>query len=159
MLPESGTLRALSTKASSGASVDRIKYYAFGVASRVSHTSINCSNAFELSEWWKRLLGYADIAGDPNEAGHEECMIVDPKSGHRLLFIEVDDLQDSDGRIHLDLAPTDRVRDAEIERAVALGATEVADRRNADGTGWMVLSDPAGNLFCIVRSDDERSLT
>lgn len=30
-------------------------------------------------------------------------------------------------------------------------------RRNADGTGWMVLADPAGDHFCIVGSDEERS--
>lgn len=126
------------------------------MASRVSHTSINCIDAFELSQWWKQLLGYTDISGDPNEPGDEECMIVDPESGHRLLFIEVEDLQPGQGRIHLDLAPTDRRRDEEIERAIGLGAVEVADRRNADGTGWMVLADPTGNLFCIVRSDEER---
>lgn len=130
-----------------------------GMASRVSHTSINCRDAFELSEWWKQLLGYTDVVGDPNEAGDEECMIVDSGSGHQLLFIEVEQLQEAEGRIHLDLAPTDRRRDDEINRAIALGATEVADRRNADGTGWMVLSDPAGNLFCIVRSDVERQPT
>jgi catechol 2,3-dioxygenase-like lactoylglutathione lyase family enzyme len=129
------------------------------MASRVSHTSINCTNAFELSNWWKHLLGYTDVTGDPNEAGDEECMIIDPESGHRLLFIEVESLQEADGRIHLDLAPTDRWRDDEIERAVALGAIEVADRRKADGTGWMVLADPSGNHFCIVRSDAERSST
>ncbi len=39
---------------------------------------------------------------------------------------------------------------------LGLGATEIADRRNPDGTGWMVLADPAGNLFCIVRSEEER---
>jgi catechol 2,3-dioxygenase-like lactoylglutathione lyase family enzyme len=126
------------------------------MASRVSHTTINCTNAFETSEWWKRLLGYTDIAEDPNQAGDEECMIVDSHTGHRLLFIEVEELQDPVGRIHLDLTPTDRRRDDEIERALALGATEIADRRNVDGTGWMVLADPWGNLFCILRSDEER---
>lgn len=129
------------------------------MASRVSHTSINCSNAFELSEWWKQLLGYTDVPGDPNEAGDEECMIVDPATGHQLLFIEVDELQTASGRIHLDLAPTDRRRDDEIRRAVSLGASEIADRRNPDGTGWMVLADPAGNHFCVVRSDEERPST
>lgn len=84
-------------------------------------------------------------------------MIVAPDSGHRLLLIEVDDLQAPEGRVHLDLTPTDRRRDEEIQRAIGLGATEVADRRNQDGTGWMVLADPAGNLFCIVRSHQERS--
>jgi hypothetical protein len=85
-------------------------------------------------------------------------MIVDPSSGHRLLFVEVDDLRSERGRIHLDLAPTDRRRNDEIERVVALGAVQIADRRNPDGTGWMVLADPAGNHFCIVRSDEERSM-
>ncbi len=104
-------------------------------------------------------MGYTDLPGDPNEPGHEECMIIDPVSGHRLLFIEVRDLAAETGRIHLDLAPTDRRRDAEIERVLALGARPVADRRNPDGTGWMVLADPEGNAFCVVRSDEERAAT
>lgn len=61
------------------------------------------------------------------------------------------------GRIHLDLAPSDRSRDHEVDRVLGLGATLVVDRRNADGTGWVALADPAGNQFCIVRSDEERS--
>lgn len=43
----------------------------------VSHTSVDCRNAYDLSEWWKSLLGYVDIEGDPNLPGHEECMIRD----------------------------------------------------------------------------------
>jgi hypothetical protein len=31
----------------------------------------------------------------------------------------------------------------------------VADRRNPDGTGWVVLADPEGNEFCILRSETE----
>ena len=126
------------------------------MAVRISHTTVNCRNAFELSEWWKQLLGYVDVPGDPNEPGHEECMIIDPSGDHRLLFIEVDDLQDPVGRIHFDLATADRRRDDEIERARALGAMEIEDRRNPDGSGWTVFADPAGNRFCIVRSDQER---
>lgn len=132
--------------------------YATVVTSAVSHTTFNCDDAFTLSEWWKQVLGYHDVPGDPNEPGHEQCMIVDPTTGHRLLFIEVDELQATVGRIHLDLKPVDRTREEEIARVVDLGATEVADRRNADGTGWMVLADPAGNHFCILRSDDERAV-
>lgn len=127
------------------------------MVSRVSHTTINCTDAYQLSEWWKPVLGYTDVPGDPNEPGHDHCMIVDPGSGHMLLFIEVDELQDPVGRIHLDLAPVDRTRDEEIERVLGLGALEVADRRRPDGAGWMVLADPAGNMFCIVRSDKERT--
>ncbi len=127
------------------------------MASRISHTTIDCRDAYALAEWWKQLVGYTDVPGDPNEPGHEECMIVDPASGHRLLFIEVPDDRQVKNRIHLDLAPTDRRRDDEIIRVLALGAREMADRRNSDGTGWMVLADPEGNEFCIVRSDEERA--
>ena len=45
----------------------------------ISHTTIDCRNAYQLSEWWKPVLGYVDIDGDPNEQGHEECMIRDPR--------------------------------------------------------------------------------
>ena len=31
------------------------------------------------------------------------------------------------------------------------------DRRRADGTGWVVFSDPEGNEFCIGRSAAERA--
>lgn len=126
------------------------------MASAVSHTTFNTHDAFALSEWWKQALDYVDVVGDPNEPGDEECMILDPTTGHRLLFIEVDDLQSPRGRVHLDLKPTDRHRDEEITRLLGLGATEVADHRNADGTGWMVLADLDGNQFCVVRSDEER---
>lgn len=129
------------------------------MSSRVSHTTINCTDAFELSEWWRVVLDYGFVPGDRNEPGHEECMIVDPVSGHRLLFIEVGELQAPAGRIHLDLAPTDRSRDDEVERVLSLGATQVADLRRPDGTGWVVLADPAGNRFCVVRSDEERRST
>lgn len=127
------------------------------MASRVSHTTFNCTNAFELSEWWKAVLGYVDITDDPNQPADELCMIHDPDTGHRLLFIEVSHLQNPEGRVHLDLTPTDRRRDDEVDRVLALGASWVADRRNDDGTGWAVLADPSGNHFCVVRSDDERS--
>lgn len=129
------------------------------MAARVSHTTINCRNAFELSQWWKVALGYVDVADDPNEVGDEMCMIIDPNGNHGLLFIEVEELQQPVGRIHFDLVPTDRRRDEEVERVLALGATEVADIRHSDGTDWMVLADPAGNQFCILRSDEERNLT
>lgn len=127
------------------------------MSSRISHTTLDCVDAFELSEWWKQVLGYTDIPGDPNQSGDEECMIVDPNSDHRLLFIEVDELRGDDGCIHFDLVPTDRRRDDEIKRVLAFGAARIADRRNSDGTGWMVHADPAGNRFCVLRSDEERA--
>ena len=127
------------------------------MTSTIAHTSVDCANAYELSEWWKQVLGYVDVDGDPNLPGHEECMILDPDSGHHVLFIEVPEAKAVKNRLHFDLRPRSGSRDDEVERVRALGATEVADRRGKDGsgTGWVVLADPEGNEFCILRSRAE----
>lgn len=129
------------------------------MTSYISHTTIDCKDAFTLSEWWKGLLGYTDIEGDPNEPGHEECMIRDPESGHQLLFIEVPDAELPAKRIHFDVRPRVGTQAQEIDRVLELGATVVADRRGiyGEGSGWVVFADPEGNQFCVLRSDAERA--
>ncbi|MBB5787624.1 VOC family protein [Jiangella mangrovi] len=127
------------------------------MTSRISHTTVDCAHAYELSEWWKQVLGYVDIADDPNEPGHEECMIQAEDGSHQVLFIEVPEAKAGKNRIHFDLRPTDRTRDDEVERLRGVGATEVADHRGiyGPGTGWVTLADPEGNEFCVLRSDAE----
>ena len=121
----------------------------------VSHTTIDCLDAYALSVWWRDVLDYVEDPDDPNLPGHEECPITSRDGSHRLLFIEVPDRKQVKNRIHLDLRPREGSRDEELARLLRLGATEVADRRNPDGTGWVVLADPEGNEFCILRSTGE----
>jgi Glyoxalase-like domain len=130
------------------------------MTSRVSHTTVDCADAYTLSEWWKQVLAYVDLDDDPNEPGHEECLIQAPDRSHRLLFVEVPDRRQVKNRIHLDLRPVDATRDEEVARLLALGATQVDDQRDVrgDGTGWVVLADPEGNEFCVLRSDAERGV-
>ena len=125
------------------------------MASFVSHTTIDCADAYALSCWWRTVLDYVEDPDDPNEPGHEECMIYSPDREHRMLFIEVPEPKQAKNRIHFDLRPRDGSRDEELARLVGLGATHVDDRRKPDGTGWVVLADPEGNEFCILRSDAE----
>lgn len=129
------------------------------MTSRVSHTSVDCANAYELSQWWKEVLDYVDVEGDPNEPGHEECMILRRDGSHRLLFIEVPEPKAVKNRLHLDLEPVEGRRDDELARLLEHGAAEVADHRGkyGEGTGWVVLADPEGNEFCILRNTRERS--
>ncbi len=101
------------------------------------------------------MLGYRDDPDDPNEPGHEECMIAAPDGSHRLLFLEGPDEKLVKNRVHLDLRPAEGTRDEELARLVAHGAREVADLRTPDGRGWVVLADPEGNEFCILRSEGE----
>ena len=127
------------------------------MTSFISHTSVDCANAYELSEWWKQVLGYVDIDGDPNLPGHEECMIRDPASGHQVLFIEVPEPKTLKNRLHFDLRPGDRDQAEEVQRLRGIGATEVADRRGiyGPGSGWVTLADPEGNEFCVLSSEAE----
>lgn len=123
----------------------------------LSHTTIDCHDAFALSEWWRAALDYAMDPEDPNLPGHEQCMIHDPETGHRLLFHEVPDQRLPGKRIHLDVRPRERDQDAEASWLLAHGATLLEDRRGirGPGTGWLTMADPEGNQFCVLRSLDE----
>lgn len=128
------------------------------MTARIAHTTIDCTDAYELSEWWKRVLGFVDVDGDPNLPGHEECMILSPTTGERLLFVEVPGFDTATPkRMHLDLRPVERTRDEELEVLRGLGAVEIADHRgiHGPGTGWVVLADPEGNQFCLLRATHE----
>ena len=124
------------------------------MTSFISHTTVDCHNAYELSEWWKPVLGYVDIEDDPNLPGHEECMIRDPETGHQILFIEVPDQDLPAKRIHFDVRPRERDQGDEVAWLLEYGATEVADRRGiyGPGSGWVTFADPEGNQFCVLRS-------
>jgi Glyoxalase-like domain len=123
----------------------------------ISHVAVDCRNAYELSGWWKPVLGYIDVDGDPNQPGDRECVIVDPDDRRAsLIFIEVPEGKTVKNRLHLDLRPeAGTTRDEEVARVLALGATVYDDQRRPDGSGWLVLTDPEGNEFCILRSDAE----
>ncbi|MBM9458291.1 VOC family protein [Nocardioides sp. zg-536] len=124
------------------------------MTSYISHTTVDCANAYELSEWWKPVLGYTDLPDEPNLPGHPECAIADPETGHEVLFLEVPDAKSVKNRLHFDLRPRQGSQQEELVRLLALGAQEVADHRGigGPGTGWVVLADPEGNEFCILRS-------
>lgn len=123
----------------------------------ISHTSFDSRDAFASSVFWGAVLGFVEDPGDPNNPGDEECMIFSIDGAQRLLFIEVPDTKQVKNRVHLDLKPAAGTRDLELERLLELGSTMVADRRRPDGSGWIVLADPEGNEFCILRSDAERA--
>ena len=123
----------------------------------ISHTTFDAANAYVQSVFWRRVLGFREDPDDPNEPGHDECMIAAPDGGQRLLFIEVPETKTVKNRLHLDLVPAAGTRDEELQRLLELGARVVDDRRRPDGSGWVVLADPEGNEFCILRSDAERA--
>jgi predicted enzyme related to lactoylglutathione lyase len=127
------------------------------VTARISHTTFDAVDAYSQSVFWAGVLGFRHDPEQPDAPGDEECMIFSPDGGQRLLFIEVPETKQVKNRLHLDLMPATGARDEELARLLALGATVVDDLRQPDGTGWVVLADPEGNEFCILRSDAERA--
>jgi catechol 2,3-dioxygenase-like lactoylglutathione lyase family enzyme len=123
------------------------------MTSRISHTSFDAIDAHAQSVFWSKVLGFIEDPDDPNEPGHEECLITSPDRSQLLLFIAVPDGKTVKNRVHLDLRPADRTREEEVERIRALGASQLADRRRPDGSGWITLADPEGNEFCVLSKD------
>jgi predicted enzyme related to lactoylglutathione lyase len=129
------------------------------MAARISHTSVDSIDAYAQAQFWAAVLGFGPDPDQPDEPGDEECLILSPDGTQRLLFIQVPEAKRVKNRLHLDLVPVDGTRDAELARLLELGSIIVDDRRETDGTGWVVLADPEGNEFCILRSDAERAAT
>jgi predicted enzyme related to lactoylglutathione lyase len=123
------------------------------MTSRISHTSFDAIDAYAQSVFWSKVLGFAEDPDDPNEPGHEECLITSRDRSQLLLFITVADPKKIKNRVHLDLRPEDGTREQEVERVLGLGASHLADHRRPDGSGWITLADPEGNEFCILSKD------
>jgi len=120
------------------------------MTSRISHTSVDALDAYAQSIFWSQVLDFIEDPDDPNEPGHQECLITSRDRSQLLLFITVPDDKIVKNRVHLDLRPTDCTREQEAERLLALGARQLADHRRLDGSGWITLADPEGNEFCIL---------
>jgi Glyoxalase-like domain len=127
------------------------------MACHIATTTVDSRNAFAQSLFWSSVLGFAENPNDPNKPEHEECLIQSPDGSQRILFIDVPEAKQVKNRIHFDLEPSDTTRDEELRRLLNLGASQVDDRRLPDGRGWVVLGDPEGNEFCILRSAAERA--
>ncbi|MFD9093717.1 VOC family protein [Streptomyces collinus] len=120
------------------------------MTSKIRHVTVDCADAYALGTFWSKVL--EQPLHEDDHPGDEMALI----ESAGLLFVTVPDAKTVKNRVHLDLQPQDRSRDEEVERLLALGATQVDDQRRPDGTGWVVLADPEGNEFCVERSQAER---
>jgi catechol 2,3-dioxygenase-like lactoylglutathione lyase family enzyme len=102
-----------------------------------------------VASFWERALGWRrthetddEVVLEPPEGSAEDGVSPD------LLFQRVPHAKTTQNRLHLDLRPDDQ--DAEVERLLSLGA-EHADVGQGD-VSWVVLADPDGNEFCVLRA-------
>lgn len=111
----------------------------------VETVTFDCSDPDRLAQWWAGVLG-----GTVNALVPGEFVLVAHDGGPKLGFQRVDDPTPGKTRIHLDFSVSDL--DTEVQRLVALGATESAQHSFGDDFRWVVLTDPDGNAFCIAAS-------
>jgi Glyoxalase-like domain len=119
------------------------------MASRASNFCIDASDPWAQTLWWAKVLEDFTLPEDDDQGpDDDECGLIGPDDRY-LLFLRVPEAKTVKNRMHLCLRPTDRSRDEEVERILALGATMYDDRRDGD-RGWAVLADPEGNEFCVL---------
>jgi hypothetical protein len=129
------------------------------MAAQLRNITFDCADPYALAQFWGEVTGYTEDPDNGNAPEDSEALLVAPGGGAGLLFIRVPEPKAVKNRVHLDVTPTDRTRDEEVDRLLALGASQVADHRTPDGLGWVVLTDPEGNEFCVERSAAERAAT
>jgi hypothetical protein len=74
-----------------------------------------------------------------------------------IVFVRVPEEKSIKNRLHIDISPTDRTRDEEVDRVLALGAAR-ADIGQGD-VDWVVMRDPEGNEFCVLGSQVDGDVT
>lgn len=117
------------------------------MGSRFTELVIDAASPERLSEFWSAVLGW-----QPTGRYSGAVEIADPDGGGpSLTFVPVPDEKRGKNRLHIDVNPVGCDQDQEVERLIGLGARRV-DVGQGTEKSWVVLADPEGNEFCVLRS-------
>jgi len=112
---------------------------------RIGSIVLRVQDLRRQAEFWAAALDYV-----PRDEQSDDFLLLRPRHGvgPNLSL----DLHHSTvplpPRLHLDLYTDDQA--AEVERLLALGATEVHWDRRPPDADYVILADPEGNRFCVV---------
>jgi catechol 2,3-dioxygenase-like lactoylglutathione lyase family enzyme len=117
---------------------------------RIQCLCVDTSDPARLAAFWQSILGWRrtfeqddEIVLEPPEGSPGDGIVPD------LLFLRVPDEKVGKNRLHLDLRPEDQA--AEVARLEHLGARR-ADIGQGPDVSWVVMADPDGNEFCVLRA-------
>lgn len=119
---------------------------------KIGSIVIHCHEFEAMLAFWREALHY-----EPKEPAEDGWVILhDPEGkGPNVSLDRVPEPLAKPGkksRLHLDLYATDR--EGEVERLIGLGARRYPRERRPEDD-FIVLEDPDGNRFCVVRIPDE----
>ena len=106
---------------------------------------IDCVDLDVMTAFWCEALGLEHVWTGPS-GGH--LLVAADGSGTRLGLMPADSGKTVKNRVHFDLRPHDQ--HAEVQRLEGLGARRVDIGQT--GVTWVVMADPEGNEFCVLRS-------
>ena len=111
---------------------------------------VDSNDPQRIAPFWQQALGWRithdtadEVVLEPAEGSREDGISPD------ILFLRVPESKAVKNRLHIDLRPEDQA--AEVARLESLGATR-ADVGQGDEATWMVMADPDGNEFCVLRA-------
>jgi catechol 2,3-dioxygenase-like lactoylglutathione lyase family enzyme len=118
---------------------------------------IDCRDPHRLARFWAGALGYRPSKGVEDwddlrseaEAGELDWVRL-TGAGVAVAFQRVPEPKAVKNRVHLDLESIDE--ESEASRLEALGATRLRRSEDPDDV-FVVLADPEGNEFCVVRAE------
>lgn len=118
---------------------------------------IDCRDPHRLARFWAGALGYQPSKGGEDwddlrseaEAGELDWVRL-TGAGVAVAFQRVPEPKAVKNRVHLDLASIDE--ESEASRLEVLGATRLRRSEDPDDV-FVVLADPEGNEFCVVRAE------
>src|SRR5947207_2766414 len=114
------------------------------MAVRFYQLVIDARDPRSIARFWAAVLDQQVLY----ESDDEVIVGSDENRYPGLCFVPVPEHKTVKNRLHIDLDPDDR--DAEVERIMKLGASRADIGQPPDAT-WVVLADPEGNEFCVLR--------
>ncbi len=119
------------------------------MACRFSELVVDSRDPEVLAAFWAAVLDYKVLSREEGE------IEIGPEAGFggaapTIVFGRVPDPTPGKLRLHIDVNPTDRDQEAELERLLGLGAVR-ADVGQTGEESWHVLADPEGNEFCLLK--------
>jgi predicted enzyme related to lactoylglutathione lyase len=119
---------------------------------RLQCITVDCDNPKLLADFWAAALDWKITHAD-EEGVVIELLDGSPEQGRipDILFYKNPDRKVVKNRLHFDLRPQDQ--EAEIARLEGLGASRIEiGQANEPEATWVVLADPEGNEFCVLRA-------
>ncbi|MGW3966178.1 VOC family protein [Amycolatopsis sp. NPDC005003] len=119
---------------------------------RITELVLDCHDPDRLAEFWCAVLGYEVIGHEPDGL---ELGLPGTAFGEgpvTLILARTDHPRRGKLPLHLDVSPAGVDQETELARLTALGARP-ADVGQTGEESWVVLQDPEGNEFCLLRKD------